>query len=307
MRLEEYLRFHELLGDKIQWIGNVPLGRYRRWFYVTLPRFRRYPLTPQQLRPLALRGALGVIGMTDGPAAHTIQFMVARGPGYDFPRLSSKNRRTQTHQGIKRCTIRRIPWDEMARVGLVVNQDALRRQRRRRSFLEDPEWWERQCRASAPFPDVLAWGAYVNNELASYVHVVIHDWTESDGQVHRVGDIVHFMSGSTHLRDHPNEALIFTVTRDLTTALRCEAVVMGTRSDDPSLFEWKIRMGFHPEETPYHIVVNPCLHVAKFFVPKLRLWIDGSQSTIPCETNSQDHTMSHPGALSVPSGGAHAH
>jgi hypothetical protein len=275
MQISEYVRFREHLGDSITWLDDVPFARYRRWFYTSLPRVRQYVIGPEQLRSLLFKGALGVIATSAENTKRSLRYMVCRGPEYDMSRLSSRNRRTQTRQGLGRCEIRPVPWDEMAAKGLSINREALLRQQRGFSYLVDAEWWKQQCLSSAPFPDVRAWGAYVEHDLASYVHVIIHDWVEADGTSRRVGDIIHFMSGNAHLRDHPNEALIYSVTRTLICDLHCDAVVIGTTSNDPHLYEWKHRMGFRPEETGYHMVVNPALHIAKFFIPKLRLWVDG--------------------------------
>lgn len=281
MEVSEYVRFREQLGDSITWIDGIPFARYRRWLFTSLPRVRQYAIDPHRLRALLFKGALGVIATSAQSTSRTIQYMACHGPQYDMSCLSSRNRRAQTRQGLKRCTIRQVPWDEMAASGLEINREALRRQQRGPSDLVNAAWWKNQCLGSIPFPDVRAYGAYVEGKLVSYVHVIIHDWVEGDGTSQRIGDIIHFMSGNEHLRDHPNEALIYTVTGSLISEMHCTAVVIGTASNDPHLYEWKHRMGFRPEPTAYHIVVNPGLHLAKFFIPKLKLWVDGSRNAIP--------------------------
>ena len=35
-------------------------------------------------------------------------------------------------------------------------------------------------------------------------------------------------------------------------------------------------MWYEIRPTPYHLAVNPLVHLAKPFVPKLRIWMDGS-------------------------------
>jgi hypothetical protein len=281
MEIAEYVRFRQHLGDEVTWIDGIPFARYRKWLFTSLPRVRPYAIAPGRLRQLLFRGALGVIATSAEPTARTIQYMSCHGPHYDMSRLSSRNRRAQTRQGLKRCTIRQIPWDEMAATGLAINREALERQQRGPSDLVDAAWWENQCRGSAPFQDVRAYGAYVNGKLAAYVHIILHDWVDANNTPHRVGDIIHFMSGNEHLRDHPNEALIYTVTEMLIGEVHCDTVVIGTASNDPHLYEWKHRMGFNPEPAAYHIVVNPALHLAKHFVPKLKIWVDGCESPSP--------------------------
>ena len=56
----------------------------------------------------------------------------------------------------------------------------------------------------------------------------------------------------------------------------CDFVVLGSVSDDERLFAWKRHMGYRIKASPYHLVANPLLHLAKPFLPKLRVWMDGT-------------------------------
>jgi hypothetical protein len=259
------------------WLRDIPFSTYRRGFYWALPHFRPYDVSARDLRPLIWRGALGAIALTTQPTKQYTQYILRRGPEYEFPDVNPK-KRTQARQGLRRCEIRRVAWDDMARDGLAINREALQRQTRSGSYLGDEQWWERQCRISSGFPDVQAWGAYFENQLASYVHVIIHDWNGPDGTPQRAADLVHFMSSNTHLKHHPNEALIYWMTREMIASQGCNFVLLGTTSDDPYLLDWKLRMGYTTERTGYAIAVNPALHAAKHFLPKLRMWIDGNET-----------------------------
>src|SRR5690606_33267625 len=121
------------------------------------------------------------------------------------------------------------------------------------------KWWARQCDVSAKFEDIKAWGAYINGELTSYVHVVFHDYVDLTGSKTRVADIIHFMSDSRYLNHYPNEALIFSVTKELLSSEGCAFVVLGAGSDDPNLLRWKRHMGYSIESCPYLLYASPLL------------------------------------------------
>ena len=271
MQLADYVGYHERLGKKVVWLDGVPFSEYRRRFLWSLPRFREYDIERSHLRRLLGRDALGVIAMSSAASDRRAAFCVAGGE-YGFERLQSRTR-SKTRRGLAACEIREVAWDEMLEAGLEINREALRRQQRP-SFLGEADWWSRQCEISAQFPAVRAWGAYVGGELAAYVHVIMHA-AAPDAPGGPVADIVHFMSANGHLKSYPNEALIFTVVGSLLQA-GCEYVVLGSGSDDEQLLSWKRHMGFTIQASSYDLVVNPLMHLVKPFVPKLRIWMDGS-------------------------------
>jgi hypothetical protein len=269
MQLDEYVGYHERLGKRIVWCDGVPFSEYRRRFLWSLPRFRPYDLGRADVRRVLARGALGAIAITSETTPREAAFCVSH-PEYGLATLQ-KQTRNRVRRGLERCAVREVGWDEMAAKGLAINREALVRQRRA-SFLGDEAWWRRQCEVSAAFAGVRVWGAYVGDDLAAYVHVIVH---AGAGGARPVAEIIHFMSDNRHLKSYPNEALVFTVTSDLLAA-GCSQVLLGSGSDDPNLLAWKRHMGYVIETSCYHLVANPVMHLAKPFVPKLRMWMDGS-------------------------------
>jgi hypothetical protein len=272
MQLDDYVRFHERLGKRVVWLDGIPFSEYRRRFLWSLPRFRAYDVSSPQLRRLLGRRALGAIAMTTEPADRHAALCAASRADYGLD-LLQKQTRNRTRRGLENCEIRRVGWDEMLARGIEINRQALKRQGRS-SALGDPGWWRRQCQVSAEFPGVQAWGAYVGDDLTAYVNVIVHS-AESSGRARPVANIMHFMSDNAHLKSYPNEALIFTVTNQLLLGC-CDFVVLGSVSDDERLFAWKRHMGYRIKASPYHLVANPLLHLAKPFLPKLRVWMDGT-------------------------------
>jgi hypothetical protein len=289
MSLADYVRFHERLGKHVVWLDGIPFSEYRRRFLWSLPRFREYTVSEAQVRRLLGRRALGAIAITSQRTERRAALCVANAADYGLMSLQKKTR-NRTRRGLENCEIRRIGWDEMQARGLEINREALSRQGRS-AQLGDHAWWRDQCEASAEFDAVQAWGAYVGGELASYVHLIIHA-EDSTGTGRPVANVMHFMSGNAHLRSYPNEALIFTITNDLLEG-GCEFVVLGSVSDDEHLFAWKRHMGYAIRSSSYHVVASPLLHLAKPFIPKLRVWMDGTMPSGADDAAVRSEATSH--------------
>ncbi len=272
MRLEEYCRFLDSLDRKLVWVGDVPFGAYRPFFYASLPRFVPYDeLDARQAGRMLMRRALGVMHPFQ-EGNREIRFFRAERGGYRIESLHPK-KRNQTRRGLENCEIRRIDWEQMRECGLAINKSALARQGRRSGGLASKKWWDRQCRVSSRFPDVLAWGCWVDGDATGYVHVTIHDDVpEGNGRV-RAANVAHFMTDSRCLKQYPNEALIFTVVKTLMDEYDCAYVVLGSTSDDENLSLWKRHMGFREHSILFLIRVNPLLYPAKVFSSKLRTYI----------------------------------
>ncbi|MBE7549409.1 MAG: hypothetical protein HS127_20535 [Planctomycetia bacterium] len=266
------MKFLEMLDQKIYWIDDVPFSAYRPFFYWSLPRFANYQIRDYKIfYRLLLTKALGVI-FPIGDGNKLINFFVSQ-PQYDIKTLHSK-KRNQTRRGLERCVIQLVDWEQMRLEGLDINRESLERQQRRSGRLDNAHWWDRQCRVSAQFPDVKAWGAFVEGNLTAYVHVIIHDNVTMNGKQERVANIAHFMSDSRYLKHYPNEALIYTVTKELRDIHNCAFVMLGNTSDDPKLTLWKRHMGYQEEPVSFRVLANPVLHVAKYFVPKLKNYLN---------------------------------
>jgi hypothetical protein len=272
LKLDEYICFLDRLGRRTYWIDGVPFSRYRSFFCLGLPLFASYDVEFQKVRRLLLTRALGVIYATEVGANKVLKFCAVHMPGYDLTHLQPRTR-TKTRRGLERCKVRPVDWDQMRDEGLVINTAGLKRQHRR-SRLNNAKWWERQCQVSAQFPDVLAWGAFVEKRLTSYVHVVIHDGVLVGGRPERVANISHFTSDSRYLHYYPNEALIFTMTKELLGSFSCSHVILGQMTDDPQLASWKRHMGFQELAVPCRVLANPVLRLAKHFQPKLKIYLN---------------------------------
>lgn len=274
MDIYEYCDFLKEVDQRVMWIDGVPFGEYRPFFYWSLPRFARYEnATWGGTRRLLAGRALGVFHPDAAGGKHLVSFNVCRTVGYGLETLHPK-KRNQTRRGLTQCEIRAVDWVEMAREGMAINTAALKRQGRWSSRLGNRHWWARQCAASSRCPDVLARGAAVQGGLTAYVHAVIHDGVQEGPERIRVGNISHFMSDSRHLKRYPNEALVYSVTRELLEGHGCAYVVFGAASDDRNLSAWKRHMGFIEEPVSFAIKAHPLLHLVRLFLPKVARYLN---------------------------------
>lgn len=122
---------------------------------------------------------------------------------YDLSGLSTTARRA-TRRGLERCTVRRIPFAELAPAGAVsLSRNTLERQGR--AVPDDHDRSSLRLFAAGETVDgAECWAAFVGTELAAYIIAVT------------VGDCfcLPFLRSSTgHLAEYPNNALVFTVTR----------------------------------------------------------------------------------------------
>jgi len=99
------------------------------------------------------------------------------------------------------------------------------------------------------FNDIEAWGAYAGNDLAAYITVQLYD----DG----CARIRSHTSDSRYLRFKPNNALIFTVTKNLLSRNDINHVVYGGKSSDPHLEHFKENMGFFKKKAYQFTFFSP--------------------------------------------------
>jgi hypothetical protein len=286
VNVKEYTQFLERLGQKIVWMDQVPFSMYRPLCYWSVPRFAPYTIDPKRVKGLLYSRAAMVVFPTHGPGNTTVKLCVRRNGEYDLTSLQARTR-TKVRRGLEKCRVRPVSWERMAKDGLAINEEALKRQQRRSRRLKSAAWWERQCRISAEFQDVSAWGVFVEERLTGYVHILLHDGVSFDGAEMRVANIAHFMTDSKYLKSYPNEALIYSVTKIMLEEYGASLVVLGNASNDRELLSWKRHMGYTEEDISTFIFVNPLLHLIKFFSPKLKHYLDRRRDQEPSALKSE--------------------
>jgi asparagine synthase (glutamine-hydrolysing) len=165
---------------------------------------------------------------------------------YGFESLSSKAR-NQVRQGLKNCTVRPVPLDELASICEEAQSDSMKRM----GLESHKQVFGSHMRNS---PAYEAWAAFVGDRLAAYlVTYTVDDWAYI--QIHR--------SVTEMLKYRPNNALIFTVMSELLSRPDISTVSYGWEPlyDLDSLDAFKSAMGSRKEPCKQAFVLAPHLDI----------------------------------------------
>jgi len=171
-----------------------------------------------------------------------------------------KQARYNVRRGLRKFRIESIPFGRMADEGWILQQDTLDRQSRHKSLGKSD--WEVLCRATDGLVGFEAWGATVSGRLAA------------SAITFRMGDCYYWLYQNClrqHMPDLVNNALCFSVTRNLISRPGTESILYTLQSLDApsSVDEFKFHMGysalpvrqrvvFHPWLRPF---INPASHM----------------------------------------------
>jgi hypothetical protein len=205
---------------------------------------------PAEIRRLFFRHGALLIRFFPGSGPGTLpgHIWVREARDYDLPAVESKTR-NQVRRGLEKNELGRIDWTALGTAGWQLIQETAGRQARQADFA-DQRQWERYCAAAAGIEDFEAWGAFGAGGLAAFL---------VGAQVGGYYYILHQASRTADLKNYPNNALIYRVTKLKLNDPAIRAVSYGLESieDTPGLRNFKHRMGF--ERRPLHqkIVINP--------------------------------------------------
>lgn len=175
--------------------------------------------------------------------------VVYTGADYDFENLSGWARKN-VRRGLRCSKVEQISFSRYIEEGWLLRQDTLSRQGRR--VREDRADWRRKYEAAADLPGFEVWGAEVNHRLAATLVIF---------QMDRWGYMLYQQCHSDFLRDHPNNALSFLVTRHLIRHAKVKGVYYGMSSLDApaSVDEFKFRMGYEAKPVWQRVAFHPYL------------------------------------------------
>jgi hypothetical protein len=92
---------------------------------------------------------------------------VCRDRNYDFASLS-QNVRSRTRRGLARCRIEQIGFEYLSTHGHTLTEETTMRQtgKKPNSSMEE---WQRFCANAGRLPGFEAWGAFVEDRLATFI------------------------------------------------------------------------------------------------------------------------------------------
>lgn len=156
---------------------------------------------------------------------------------YDLSSLNGKTR-NQTRRGLENCELRELTTQEVLNNAMTLNTDTLERQGRTLSAKEK-NYWETYYKEINSLNTASIWGAFVQNELASFLISVHMDGCEN---------ILIVRSKREMLKYYPNNAMIYQFVSTMIRKNNVNEVSIGLesiQSDMESLDRFKMGMGFN--------------------------------------------------------------
>jgi hypothetical protein len=245
-------KFFEALGHRVIRTPSTYWYDVFRRFYLGFPHHRVLALPDAELSQVFRSLPAGVRYFAPPSAPGRASYaLVIRDRGYDLDRLSA-NTRSKVRRGLARCQVERLTPASVRAHGRVINDDTLRRTRMRDRYPWDVYWDAAEQSADC----VEVWGATIDGVLAAYLVAVRAD---------RCCEILIARSHADWLKYYPNNALLFTVVRDMLARPDVDEVFFGVESLDDAaegteLF--KLSMGFAKSPIRQRIVLHPLLRPA---------------------------------------------
>jgi len=252
MNVENFRLFLELQGRKVIESESGYWHDTGRSIYLSFPYHATIEPSKEEIEELFRKHRpLGLKYSTDKNVGRPAALYVVRDKSYGPKDLHSMAKRG-LKKGLRLCRVERIDFDYLREHGMPLNLDTLKRQGRDDPLFSRPDRWARFCEAGKRVEGASAWGAFVDGQLAAYqITFIIDDYCH----------VLHRMSRTKFLRCHPNEALDYTVIREMlsTPGIHCVSAGLQSILDLPGLDRYKLRMGYQKRRMNFVVVLHPLL------------------------------------------------
>ena len=176
---------------------------------------------------------------------------VVQDRAYTLQKLQ-KRTRNFVRRGLESCQIRQVERPELLSQGLELNLDTMARHGRMRPEFGDPKTWARTVEAVYETRGSECWGAFVGDQLASYVmscrdanweHLLIQ------------------MSRTELLKSYPNHAIDYLLIERAMANPEIHGVCLGSLPlrQGEGLHNYKVRMGYEVMPQDAVVAVHPLL------------------------------------------------
>jgi len=250
MQASELAQFFRAIGNRIiqtescYWYNPKPL------LFKSLPIHRLVEPSPAEIAQVMIKGPAFAIRYPRTPDKSGPRggMYVCSNRDYDFPALS-QNVRSRTRRGLARCRIEQIDFTYLAQHGHALTAETTLRQMGKMPSTTEAEW-HLFCENASRSKDFEAWGAFVENRLATFiVGMLVEDCY-----------YIHLQkSASDLLKYYPNNALLFTVMKNKLACPEVACVSHGPKAlaVGKGLAYFKTSMGFEMQPYTDHVVFNP--------------------------------------------------
>lgn len=249
--LQIYSEFLQRLGHRVVEAESGYWYNVQPGFYFRFPYHRVAEPSARELRSiLGGRFCIGARYFTPmSSVGKSSYLMVCSDKGYGIESLDKHSARRETRRGLDALEVRRISLGELAERGHPVYAETLVRQGRDPRAWSAAEWG-RYCRAAEGLEGFDAWAAFLGEEISAFLMGFLMEDHFA---------LLQQCCASSTLPLHPNNALVFTATRELLSRPEVRAVSYGPQSLDApaSLDLFKRRMGYEARPMKQRIVFHP--------------------------------------------------
>lgn len=250
MKSETLAEFYKLQGHKIYKSESSTWYDAQPGFYFNIPYHRLITPNKEELNKIlwdipciALRYFTTVDCV--GKSSYMI---VCSDKNYDITSVDAKYARRQTRRGLENFQIRQLEFTDLVAHNRL-NIDTLIRQGRKPSVWTEARW-NRYCMSASGLYGMEAWGAYNGINLAAFIIAY---------QMDDYFEILHHSSATEYLHLYPNNALVYSVTKQKLSSNEVNHVSYGPQSLDApdSLETFKFRMGYEKLPMKQGIIFHP--------------------------------------------------
>jgi hypothetical protein len=205
-----------------------------------------------ELAKVMIRGAALAIRYPGKPGEATADggIYVCADRNYDFATLSA-NARSHTRRGLARCTVERRDFKDLAVKAYPLITETNVRQTGKQPHRSEAHW-KSFCELAGRWPDLEAWGAFVDGELAAFIVAML----AADCYY------IHLQkSSSAQLKNYSNNALLFTVMKTALARPEVGWISNGqiALAAKEGLYHFKTSMGFGIHPFKEQVVLNPLI------------------------------------------------
>jgi hypothetical protein len=252
MRENQMADFFRSLGHQIVQTRSCFWYSSQRFLYKNLPIHRNVDPSRSELAKVMIRGAALAIRYPGTPDEANADggIYVCADRNYDFATLSA-NARSHTRRGLARCTIEQMDFKDLAVKAYPLITETNVRQTGKQPHRSESHW-KSFCELAGRWPDLEAWGAFVDGELAAFIVAML---AEDCYYIHLQ------KSSSAQLKNYSNNALLFTVMKTALARPEVGWISNGqiALAAKEGLYHFKTSMGFGIHPFKEQVVLNPLI------------------------------------------------
>lgn len=252
MDVDTYAEYLKTRGHKVVQTDSCYWRSEDGFFFASVPSHRLIEPARIEMLKVFFEGKAVGIRYPAPPTSNSDKDsyqIVCSNPSYDFGSLHQKAR-NQTRRGLENCQVRQIDFDYLADHGEPLIIESFERQGRIRTG--NPGAFQRHCNSWKSVEGFEVWGAFIEDELTAFMIVqLLEDFCH----------IEWIYSSGRYLRAYPNNALVFTVTKEMLSRPGISQVSYGLEplKSLQGLARFKLRMGYEKRPLKQRVVFNPLL------------------------------------------------